>query len=89
LRAKNVIFLVKWLKVTNFAENFGENKPFLRTTNIAAMQNLRVDILKGIRFQGTNCFESYRHMLPSSAETPDAIKSTFQIMRAKYQCTAM
>lgn len=56
------------------------------------MQKLRVDILKGISFQGTNCFESYRHMLPSSAWTPDAHKSTFRIMQENpyyiLQCNA-
>ena len=85
------------------------------------MQKLRVDILKGIRFQGTKwiqiifihlqhqklllthmrgvyhesgasrslCFESYRHMLPSCAWTPDAHKSTFRIMRENPYHTAM
>ncbi len=53
------------------------------------MQKLRVDILKGISFQGTNCFESYRHMLPSSAWTPDAGTSTFWTMQEEYNRTTM
>ena len=63
--------------------------PILRITIIAAMQKLRVDVLKGIRFQGTNCFESYRHMLPSSAWMPDAHKATFRIMRENLYHAAM
>ena len=48
------------------------------------MQKLRVDILKGIRFQSTNCFESYRCVLTPDTWAPKAAILTFWTMQEKY-----
>ena len=53
------------------------------------MQKQRVDISKGLAFQSTICFESYRYMFTPWTNEPDAGASTFWTMQEEYNHTIM